>query len=139
MNIYEGMGIFSRFRKRGDVIDFTELQRRGILKIPKTAPDYVEIGKPRSPALQEQGSPFGFFGAIASSTPQETETKPYNNSSGSLNNTLESRKERLRRRFIDMQDKLERASSEIYDLKHRLELIEKKLDRIERKEGIKTY
>ena len=138
------MGIFSRFRKRGDVIDFTELQRRGLLKVPKIAPDYIEIKKPSSSTSQEQGSPFGFFGAIASSTPQETETSHYNNSSDSnkssyLDNTLESRKERLRRRFTDMQDKLERASSEIYDLKHRLELIEKKLDRIERRDGIKTY
>lgn len=140
------MGIFSRFRKRGDVIDLADLQRRGLLKAPKAVPDYVEIKKPRSPASQEQSSPFGFFGAIANSTPQEAETSPSpysnnfdSNKSNDLDNTLESRKERLRRRFADMQDKIERASGEIYDLKHRLELIEKKLDRMERKEGIKTY
>ena len=133
------MGIFSRFRKRGDVIDFTELQRRGLLKVPETAPDYIEIKKPSSALSQEQSSPFGFFGAISSSAPKETETNSYNNSSNSLNETSESRKERLKRRFADMQDKVEMVSSDVYNIKHRLELIEKKLEMIERKEGIKTY
>lgn len=133
------MGIFSRFRKRGDVIDFTELQRRGLLKVPEIPPDYIEIKKPGSPAVQGQSSPFGFFGAISSSAPQETETSSYSNKDSDLDGTLESRKERLKRRFADMQDKVERASSDVYDIKHRLELIEKKLDKIERRDGIKTY
>lgn len=134
------MGIFSRFRKRGDVIDFTELQRRGLLKVPKTAPDYVEISKPRSSTAQEQSSPLGFFGAIASSTSSTTEqANSYADASNNLNETTESRKERLRRRFAEMQDKVESVSSDVYNLKHRLELIEKKLERIERKEGVKTY
>ena len=132
------MGIFSRFRKRGDVIDFTELQRRGLLKVPETAPDYIEIKKPSSALSQEQSSPFGFFGAITSST-QETKTNSYNNNSTILNETPESRKERLKRRFADMQDKVEMVSSDVYNIKHRLALIEKKLERIEGKKGIKTY
>ena len=126
------MGIFSRFRKRGDFIDLTELKKRGLLKVPKTVPDYVEIGKPRSSAVQEQ-APFGFFGAIASSAAPETETDSYSNSinnSGELDSTLESRKERLKRRFSEMQDKVEKASSDIYGITQRLELIEKKLDRM---------
>ncbi len=136
------MGIFSRFRRGGDVIDFTELQKRGLLKVPKTVPDYVEIAKPRSSPLQEQSSPLGFFGAIASSTSQETETNSYSNNSnspGEFDGTLESRKERLKRRFSEMQDKLEKASSDIYGITQRLELLEKKLDRMERQEGLKTY
>jgi hypothetical protein len=104
------------FRKKEDnVVDLTERYKR------------LQEKKQENQNVQENSkscaSPFGFFGAIA-------QTASENNSQSSeyltISDNSEEKKRKLGKRLIDMTNKLEEISNQIYHLQQRVELLERK-------------
>ncbi len=107
------MGIFGKlFRRNDEVIDLTMMQKRGLLKVPEEK-EYAQLGQEQS--AQSQGSDMGFLSSMAGSA--ET------SSSASSSAT---------------EEKLNNISDKIYNIMQRMELIEKKIERVEIRTGIKN-
>ena len=115
------------FRKKKRMIDVRELQRRGVVRIPKQniviptdSSGFVELGatsKPTTPAppTESPSSKSDFFNFMGntSSTPSTTET--FGTESDGYN-----------KREVDT--KITELDNKIYKLEQRTELLEKKLD-----------
>jgi len=101
------MGIFNR---KKDFIDLTEYHQRQQRKAVK----------PETPA-EENIAPFGFFGAMPT-TSEQTESTDFGPESDS-----EDKRRKLAKRLKDMTEKIEDFSNQIYHLQQRVELLERKL------------
>jgi cell fate (sporulation/competence/biofilm development) regulator YlbF (YheA/YmcA/DUF963 family) len=107
------MGFFGS--KKKNVIDLTEGYRRERIKSTQT-----------KPAVQEKSSgssefvPLGFF---ADSAPQKESFSENSFDSGDA----QERKRKLAKRLVDMTDKIEDLSNQVYHLQQRLELLERKI------------
>src|SRR3989338_7651360 len=102
------MGIFSKFKKRGDVIDLTKLKIK-----PKTqakTSEYVELSSSKE-------SPLGFLGSMASSS-SESESTSSDSSSYSSDDT-ETKRRRLRVQFREMQTSIESLTNRITTIMQR--------------------
>jgi len=103
------MGLFG-FKKKKDVLDLTERYRRQQEKL-------AEIKK----ESESQTGNFDFLGNLASSSNSQT------SESGYVNIPEEDRKKKLAKRLMDMTDKIEDLSNQIYHLQQRIEVLEKKI------------
>lgn len=116
-------------RRRDDVIDLVSLQKRGIIQQNVKKQPVTAISSTDS----TDSSALGFLGNLAgASSESTTET---DSESGYL--TLEQKKARLRTRIFDMQDRIDKHAGELHDIKNTLDVIEKRLERLERKTGVK--
>ena len=105
-------------RKKDDVLDLTERYKKQQERIAKVK---EESGTSSSPAL----GGFGIFGMQSSST--SVSTSSGSNSNGYLNvSESEEKRKRLAKRFMEMTDKIEDLSNQIYHLQQRIEVLEKK-------------
>jgi len=122
------MGIRDFFKKKEDVIDLSDLQKRGIYKprLPeKDKEDVIDLSN-----NSEEVSPLGFLGTMASSSDSEVEEEP-------TSVVLDSgKKQRLRGILRDLKVSSNQTSDKVYKLSERLDLLEKKLERIERRVGL---
>jgi len=107
------MGLFNS-RKR-DVIDYTEGYRR-LKNKPKPAESPVQ----EKPKESSGFIPLGFFG---DSSPKQESFSENSFDSGDA----QDRKRKLAKRLVDMTDKIEDLSNQIYHLQQRLELLERKV------------
>ncbi len=107
------MGLFGLGRKRG-IIDLGERYRRQKEK--------EEIAAESSENVQgSSGSAFDFLGGLASGSKQESsQSEVMDVSSG------EDRKKRLAKRLVEMTNRLEDLSNQIYHLQQRIEVLERK-------------
>lgn len=104
------MGIFGK--KKDNVIDL-----RGNYKIPEKSFAKVSVKNNSSDM-----SAFGFMDNSSSSSPSSNDSDYVNLSSDSG-----EKKTKLAKRLLDITDKLEDLSNQIYHLKQRIEIIEKKM------------
>lgn len=128
-------------RRRKDMVDIRELQKRGVVRIPKrniniptTAEGFVEIGstqkEPSSEATSsETQSNANFFGFMENSNTKSgpsrvmsAENQIPNTNSPSFSNESEG----YNKREVDA--KTSDLDNKIYKLEQRIELLEKKLD-----------
>jgi len=123
------MGIKDLFRKKNDeVVDLADLQKRGIYKpkLPeKDKSGVVDLSKENS---NSDGSALGFLSAMAESNSDNLET------SGAV--VLESKKQRLNGVIGNLKMDIKQNNDRVYKLIQRIDLLEKKLDRIERRVGL---
>ena len=107
------MGLFGS-RKNKDFIDLTDKYNKQLEKARETSQ--------KSQATQENS--FSIFGGAnpAASDSQEEQTE-YINISGSN----DERRRRLAKRFLDMTNKIEEMSNQIYHLQQRIEVLERKM------------
>ena len=119
---------FKKFRKEDAVIDLGDMEKRGIIKkrneIKANKEEVVDLTK---------SSPLGFLGTfVASSASSE---------SSSLNSALNHSDGRTKLKGIlrDMKLDLKNTTDRIYKLTDRLDLIEKKIDRLERRAGVSSW
>lgn len=108
------------FKKKGPMVDVRELQRRGVVRIPKeeinvdTNKDgFVEMGNSSSPRSKSSSSSSEFFGFI-DSNPTTTQDNFSTESDG------------YAKREVDA--KITGLDNKIYKLENRIEVLEKKLD-----------
>ena len=109
------------FRKEKRMIDVRELQRRGVVRIPKdnivipTDKDgFVELNKTDkpSPSATSNTEFFGFMDSTPKSSPQE--------------NSFQTQTDGYDKREVD--EKITSLDNKIYKLENRIELLERKLD-----------
>jgi len=108
------MGIFD-FKKRKDFVDLRKYKQ------PPKQPKTSEIQIPAETKNETNSTPFSFFNSSAFNSNSEQETQDY----PSQNETEEKRK-KLVKRLMDLTDKIESLSNQIYHLQQRVELLEKK-------------
>jgi len=95
------------FGKKDKVIDLGERYRKNqerISKIKETAPETREA----------PGQEFDFFGSLSSPATSEESANP------------EEKKKKLAKRLIDITEKIEDLSNQIYHLQQRIETLERK-------------
>jgi hypothetical protein len=111
------MGLFGKRKER--VIDLSEGYRRSS---PRRA---VKISSPRN----EDNSSLGFLGNLAGSNSESSSSSDisWDSDSGSSQQVIPERKQKLARRLLEMTNKMEDMSNQIYHLNQRVELLEKKL------------
>jgi hypothetical protein len=118
-------------RRKKDMVDIRELQKRGVVRIPKkninipTNPEgFVELGSNQeTPSTEstssETQSNANFFGFMEDSSPKtqipDTDSSSFSTESGGYN-----------KREVDA--KTSDLDNKIYKLEQRIELLEKKLD-----------
>jgi hypothetical protein len=129
------MGIKDLFRKKEqNVVDLSDMQKRGIYK-PRQFEKKVDVIDLSTPAATstEDTSPLGFLGSFAASTePKNAEKEPEVNSI-----VLDTgKKQRLKGILRDLKVQANQNGDRVYKLAERIDLLEKKLDRIERRVGI---
>jgi hypothetical protein len=118
------MGIKSWFKKKEEVVDLSDLQRRGIYnpKEEKTTAETVDLTSSNT-NTSEDASPLGFLGNLAGSETSSSAESP-------------ERKQRLKTVISDIRSEVKQNGDKVYKLSDRLDLIERKLDRIERRVGL---
>lgn len=116
------------FKKdKGDVVDLADLQKRGILKKRQIREKSANSGIVDFTSKAEEGSALGFLGSLAGAS----ETKDISSDFGT---TFDSeRKQRLKGVLRDIRMDMKNTSDKVYKISERLDLIEKKLERLERK------
>jgi len=104
---------FLGFGKKDKVIDLTEGYKRQVAKA-----EQMKQAQRDSSALTG-ASPFSFFDSPAATTPPDE----FDSSE-----TSEEKRKRLVKRIMDMTEKLEDLSNQIYHLQQRVEVLERKAD-----------
>ena len=100
---------FLGFGKKDKVIDLTEGYKRQVAK--------AEQERKLQQGQASSGSPFSFF------DPPST-----NSSDADMSESPEERKKRLAKRIMEMTERMEDISNQIYHLQQRVEVLERKLD-----------
>ena len=107
------MGLFD-FRKKGKIIDLTERYRKQQERTENIRKDIPQKTQENS------GEMFSIFGgATPTTTPTQTETS-------SSNLDVGERKRKFTKRLLDMTNKIEELSNQIYHLQQRIEVLERK-------------
>ena len=119
------MGLFSR--KRGDdVIDLTENYRRKKVELEKKkVQESQQTPLTKVETYDEPHSSFGFLSNLASSQNSQASSS-YNDTSDIDDGSLDDKKKRLAKRLIEMTDRIEDLSNQIYHLQQRVEVLERK-------------
>lgn len=116
------MGIRNFFKKKDDtVIDLGNLQKRGIIK-----PEEKTFDLTNTPDSTIDSSPLGFLGNLANASSSE-EQEPA---------LLTERKQKLRGILRDLKGKIDSTYDKVYKLSERFDLIERKIERLERRSSI---
>jgi len=102
------MGLFSRKDK---VVDWTERYKK---------PQAKDAQKESSSESSQDG--FSFLGSLASGAGSAKESEDYIDLAGSS----EERRKKLAKRLLDMTNKIEEISNQIYHIQQRIELLEKR-------------
>lgn len=137
------MGIrefINKITKRDDlVVDLSDLQKRGIYKPGKEMPiesgsEIVDLTPPTPSGSSSDGSSaLGFLGALSSSSSSsDSETETISATTVSYS----EKKQKLKGILRDMKGKIDSTYNKIYKLTERLDLLEKKVERLERRSGV---
>ncbi len=152
------MGIFDKFRKKRDIIDLSDREIKQILNkdIEKDADGYADLRNTRNTLnsfsnIDEQGtvssnninsskesqssSALGFLSNLASSgnsTSSTTDATDTMSETISLQQTnslsIQERRNRLKKRLINMTDKIEENANILYKLEQRIDALERRLE-----------
>ncbi len=129
------MGIKNWFkRKEENIIDLRDLQKRGILKenpTESTEQTGSVVDLPQNQNTTDPSSALGFLGNLAGASASSTSSS----SVSSSESPLSPQKQRLKGVLRDLRFDIKSASDRIYKLSDRLDLIERKLERLERRAG----
>ena len=107
---------FLGFGKKDKILDLSERYKKQQEEKTKMEEDSQEVGSQESPS--QEG--LSFLRNLASSSSSESQSGDYMNVSG------EDKKKKLAKRLIDMTNKVENLSNQIYHLQQRIEVLEKK-------------
>ena len=118
------MGFFNK-NKKSDILDLTERYKKQQEKLSHMK---QEIQESKSEPYSQNSSNATPFGAISFFNNPSTKTKSYDNSSEETVDISEvqDKRKKLARRLMDMTEKIEELSNQIYHLQQRIEVLEKK-------------
>lgn len=106
------------FRKKDKVIDLTERYKKQQARIAEMKKE--KNSSPSQTSTPSSTSAFGFFDKTAPNSSSGTQTE-------SSNISEEEKRRRLAKRLVDITDRLEDLSNQIYHLQQRIDLLEKKV------------
>jgi len=110
---------FFGFNKKKDVVDLTQYFNKQKISNSSTG----SFSVPSAPQA-DSSSGMGFFGAI-SRTVQNSNQNTFN--SGMPDSaSVEEKKKRLAKRLVEMTDKIEELTNQVYHLQQRVEVLERK-------------
>ena len=119
---------FRKFRKNGEVIDLATLHKKGILQKRE------DLIKEHS-AITSKESPLGFLGNLASASDSSESGAIETTGDEAIIITAEG-KSRIKGILRDMKLKIDNTYNRVYKLGERLDLLEKKIERLERRSGV---
>lgn len=122
---------FKKFRKEDTVIDLGDMQKRGIIK----KRNEIKANKNEVVDLTETNS-LGFLGSLVNSSSEVSNEPSETGSFKSSLNTSPDGRTKLKGILRDLKIDLKNTTDRIYKLTDRLDLIEKKIDRLERRAGV---
>jgi Txe/YoeB family toxin of Txe-Axe toxin-antitoxin module len=105
------MGLFGKKKER--VVDWSEKYR-------------FQEKKASANKKEGKSSDLGFLGEMANGSSTSNNVS-WDNDSSDSKDYVQEKKQKLTKRLFDMTDKIEDLSNQIYHLKQRVELLEKKL------------
>lgn len=112
------------FKKKDRVIDLSERYKKQQARTEEIKAEMRSSPEP----TQNSGGTLSFLGGLAGSSSNMVN----NDSSGEeyldVSGDMQDRKRKLAKRLMEMTDKLEEISNQIYHLQQRLEVIEKKMN-----------
>ena len=140
------MGIFDKFRKK-KVIDLRDLEKQGRIRIPKQVQHsfekdkkgYVTIrGNSESDIGNVNGEgALGFLGSLAGASSAQADETSEESSAPTQEipywDEKERRRERIKRKFEEMETKIDVSARKLHDILNRMELLERKIERLERR------
>jgi len=111
------MGLFGK--KRNKVVDWSEGYRSSPVRRPVKT----------SSSNNDNSSDLGFLGDLAGSNSGASSSSDvsWDNDSQATVGEYQDKKTKIAKRLLDMTNKIEELSNQIYHLKQRIELLEKKL------------
>lgn len=130
------------FRKKGKdkVIDLVKLQKRGLLeKMPiseNQAMAITESADSVRDSTTPTENPLGFLGSLAGAGNDSKTDSVSVDSIGGGGAGLVSNNSTSSSAFDDIKDRVESVSDRLYRILQRLEVLEKKIERMERRSGI---
>ena len=130
------MGIknfLNKFKRNDTVIDLGDMQRRGIIRKHEESEEIDLTSTSSTSNDSDPVSALGFLGNIASASRESSETS--SSPTISVYGTSSS-KQKLKGILRDMKAKTDANSDKIYKISERLDLIEKKLERLQRRAGM---
>ena len=105
------------FKKRDKIVDWSEGYRVSVRRTPA-----------KNVSDDSDNSGLGFLGNLAESSSSSSDISWDNESPSSATvGEYQEKKQKLARRLLDMTNKIEDLSNQIYHLKQRIELLEKKM------------
>ncbi len=103
-------------RKNKEFLDLTERYKKNQEKV-------AEIQSESESSTSDNSGAFGFLGNMASaSNSDKTSTDSY----PTIGGDLDERRGKLSKRLLDMTEKIENLSNQIYHLQQRIEVLERK-------------
>jgi peptidoglycan hydrolase CwlO-like protein len=104
------------FGKKNKVVDWSEGYKISSVRKPiKTS------------SSTEGSSNLGFLGDMAASSEDSSSDVSWDNDSQATVGEYQEKKQKVAKRLLDMTDKIEDLSNQVYHLKQRIELLEKKM------------
>ena len=125
---------FKRFRKNDTVIDLGDMQRRGLIRKRNA----VEASKEEKVVdlTTTNAGPLGFLGSFASSASNVSSESPETDSFEPSINISSSGRTKLKGILRDLKIDMKNTTDKVYKISDRLDLIEQKIDRLERRTGV---
>ena len=122
------MGLFGS-KKNDKVVDLSNYYRKQQERINSLKENQQNLNEGVSvPSATKVSSPSessGMFGIFGGSTPS---AMPVENSSQDSLSDSDDKRKKLTKRILDMTNKLEEVSNQIYHMQQRIEVLERKLD-----------
>lgn len=112
---------FFGFSKKKDVVDLTQYFNKQ--KISSSS-GMGNFSIP-SNSQEDSSSGIGFFGAISKTVSQNSGQNNFNSGTPDFA-SVEEKKKRLAKRLVEMTEKIEELSNQIYHLQQRVEVLERK-------------
>ena len=118
------MGLFGS-KKNDKVVDLSNYYRKQQERINSLKENQQMNESSSSVPVASENSSSGMFGIFGGSTPSAI---PVENSSQDSLSDSEDKRKKLTKRILDMTNKLEEVSNQIYHMQQRIEVLERKLD-----------
>ena len=132
--------IFRKFKNEDTVIDLRDMPKRRIFN--KSTGGTVDLTSGSSRITQSgESNPFAFLGNLAgtsesSSSSGSSSPEPGETSEVSATYISHNQKQKLRGILRDLKAKLDSVYDRIYKITDRIDLLEKKIERLERRAGV---
>lgn len=140
------MGIkefLNRLTKKDDlVVDLSDLQKRGIYHPGKEMPiesdsEIIDLSAPNSSkSSSDSSNALGFLSTLAGSSSTSSADTESTETLSATTVSYSEKKQKLKGILRDIKGKIDSCYDKTYKLAERIDLLEKKIERLERRSGI---